>query len=990
MHLVRRTRRDVLRDKRGISASLPEAMAGAGLKAIIIAAVGGVIATGFAFWAVSTASADTSSGFQNANVAFEKAVHEADVVVGTDDSRVGLLRDLPDDKCEVQTWQGIEHDGATGLQVDIKTVDGVCTPTTPLHEAGSAKDSKELLFNIDEPVFTYANLGGREITFNAAGAATLTTGAKPDGTKASNWDDVRPYKVTMTLQSLSEDTAAAAKKSVSTGYTNVVAVTAAADGLRYVPAPSTDPIPGAVKITGIVRSTTHGTQYVGVREGAAVTFTGAICEARPTKVTVTYTQQSPVAAPAVSTTVNAQLTGAATTVHLGSIPNGSTGEVEVAASCIDEGVVVKDSLGYTQSIPATTLTVKQGASGAHVHELSWVKVSSLPTSFNVQWRIGATGFSTNTDQLKYTATNKVGSTLGIPIEYTVVAVIDRNVSPDAKATITTPFPKPAPSQVTATFTGANWTAVTCVPGSTPEYASRYHQQVGTSTAVSWTTLSEWGTSRQLRDVTTPEYARTVVEVQSRCVSAESGAQSAPAISATDAFYKPEALTVSAVRSTVAGSMYSGAREGIMALYSGGRCYGNTPTQVTMTWQPSGGLPEVKAEAGTQVLTGASYGYNLAGVANGSKGSLLVNTRCAVAPTSSQTAIGVARTSYTQPVPAPILTVKEGTSANQHVLNWTAVSSLPTTFQVSKRAAVGAENNAPAATSALTQTLNYAAGTNFGNKTDYSVKATVDTMTGTSPTQSITGQWPTTPAATGITWTHTGSSRADSKGNVTWNFSGTCPAGTTLNSRVLENRTGQSNGTYDTAVKKTTAWSAGTKSYAWAPSYALQGYSYGVGVDTQCVSNVTGLSSPVHNGQGANFTTPMAQPAAPRWNAINVWNGANTGGRPTYQTRSSCYYGTENVTGGCVSIRIDYITYCPAGSWVGWSNFTSTDWNPVSYNHPFGWGDYWLTGARRNVVYSNPAYQCFTSWVDNSGADTPQNPRTITSPYGANTTITVIP
>lgn len=983
MHLVRRTRRDVLRDKRGISASLPEALAGAGLKAIIIAAVGGVIATGFAFWAVSTASADTSSGFQNANVAFEKAVHEADVVVGTDDSRVGLLRDLPDDKCEVQTWQGMDRDGAIGLQVDIKTVDGICTPTTPLLEAGSAKDSKELLFNIEEPVFTYANLGGRELAFNASGVATLTTGAKPEGTKKSNWEDVRPYKVTMTLQSLSEDTAAAAKKSVSTGYTNVVAVTAAADGLRYVPAPSSDPIPGPLDITSVVRSETTGTAYAGAREGIVVTFTGGVCESGPTKVVVSYTQQSPSAASPVNTVRNGVLTGSQQKIHLGSVPNGSTGVVEATATCIDEGVVVKDSMGFTQRVPATVLTVKQSSVGNHVHNLSWVKVSSLPTLFTVAWKIGSTEFTKGTDQLAYAATNKVGSTLGVPIEYGVTAVVDRNMSPEAQASITTPLPKPPPTEVGAGPTGVGWQAVTCTPGSTAEYAARYYQQVGTSTAVNWGALTAWGTARQLKDVTTPGYGRSVYEVHSRCVSTESGAKSDVSVSDTDAFYEPEAVKVSAARSTTAGTLYSGAREGVVGMYSGGRCYGNTPTTITATW--NGQSPnrfDVKVEAGTKVLTGAAQSVHVAGVPNGSLGSLLINSRC----TAGTTGIGVARASYAQPVPAPVLSVKQGASVNQHVVSWTAVSSLPTTFKVSKTAQKGTENNSPAPTTALTQTFNYLAGTNYGNKTDYRVTATVESTAKMSLLESITGTWPATPTASTIAWKHTGSSRADSKGTVSWAFSGSCPAGTTLQSRLNENRSGKSDGKYDTAVKKTTAWGNGTRSYAWDPSYALQGYSYGVNVQVQCASNVTGLTSTITSAQSPYFTTPMAQPAAPVWYAYNYKDYI----RGTNWTWSTCYYGNEMPN--CPTMTVDYRTFCPSGSWVGWSNFTSITRYGAMYNHAFGWRDYWLLGGSTpmDVTYTNARYQCFTPWVDNAGADTPQNPRTLTSPAGANKVVTVRP
>ena len=684
MLFERRTPRDVLRDKRGISASIPEALAGVALKAIIIAAVGGLLAGGIAFWAQATASAETSSGFQNASVAFEKAVQEADVVVGTNANRVGLLRNLPNGTCEVQTWQARSHDGAVGLQVDIAAKAGVCAPTTKLHAAGSAKDSKEILFNIATPAFTYANLGGRAVAFNATGAGTLATGTKPAGTKKANWEDTRPYKVTMSLQSRNADTSAAAQKSVTTAYTNVVTITEAEDDLRYVPTPSTDPIPGPVKITSLTRSNVEGKDVGGGKEGVAVSFTGAVCKALPTKVTVSYAQQSPTAAAAVSSIIKAPRDGSQVTVHLGKVPNGSTGEVTVSAVCVEGGAASTDNGSFTQALPT-----------------------------------------------------------------------------------------------------------------------------------------------------------------------------------------------------------------------------------------------------------------------------------------------------------PATTVTQGTAANKHDVRWTAVSSLPTTYTVTKSAAFGTELDAPHVTSALTRTYTYAQGTTFANRTDYSVVASVGGDEVPASSASITTPWPATPAATGIKWTHTGTSPKIQKGVVKWNFDATCPAGTTLQSRVLENRTGQANGTYDTTAKATTAYTVNGKSYTWDPDYALQGYSYGVRVDSYCDSNVTPFNSAVQNVQSPYFTTPMAQPAKPVWDAYNHREMQ----RGTDRTWSTCFYGWEQPV--CPTMTIDYKTYCSPGSWVGWSNYTSSALSG-SYNHAFGWKDYWHVAGLTTMAatYSNPVYQCFTPWVDNTGPDTPENPRALTSPAGNSKVVTV--
>lgn len=538
--------RDVLRDKAGLSTSIIETLGGISLKMVVTVAVGGLLATLVAFWAVTTASAETSSSFQASSLGFEKAVEQSDIVVGIDDSRVGLLTDMPDNKCHVETWQGGSRDGGITLQRDIKMVDGACTSATPLLAVGAGETSQELLFGIDTPVFSYSNLGGREIAFDSTGASTLLTGMKPDDVKLADWDDVRPYKVTLKLDSLNKDTAAAAKKAVLAGFTNVINVTQAADDLRYVPAPSDAPIPGPIRITGVERSTTTGTAYLGEREGIAVTLAGGVCTSGSTKVNVSYTQQGPSAAPAVNTVLNAVLTGADTTVHLGSVRNGSSGAVEVAASCVDGGVVEKASTGYTQGIPATTLTVTQNAA-PEKHNLSWVAVSSLPTSYQVTWEAspaktpGSGDFGAFTG-LSTTVSHPVGATYGFTTTYAVTPTVDGVLAPPATKAVSNAWPAaPVASGMTYARTGAggqfvagnlNWSISGTCPAGTKPFARHVEDRAGVANTTSINTTptrtAAWATP-----YTSATWSPTVplqgypygVSVQTKCVSDVTGAES---------------------------------------------------------------------------------------------------------------------------------------------------------------------------------------------------------------------------------------------------------------------------------------------------------------------------------------------------------------------------------------------------------------------------------------------------------------------------------
>lgn len=524
-----RSYHEVLKDKAGLSTSLVETLGGMSLKMLGMVMAGGLLATLLTFWVVATSSADTSGSYQAAGIAFEKAVRESDVVIGGTDNRVGLLSDTADGKCTVQTWQAGSRNGRTTLNVDTKTVPGVCTPTTPLVALGAGDTSQELVFNIEAPVFSYGNLGGRAITFSAAGAPALATGTKPADVKVADWNDVRPYSVKLNLSTLDANTAQVTKKAELSGVTNVVNVTVAQDDLRYVPAPSTDPVPGPLRITGANRSTTVGTLYSNVREGIAITFTGAVCPSGPTKLTASYTQQNPSAAPAVSTVVSMPMTGAATTVNLGSTPNGSSGAVEVSATCTDGGVVERSTTGYTQPVPAPVINATQ-STPAEKHNVSWTQVSSLPTQYHLTWSSnnGRSGSADVSNLLSTSITQAQGTVYDYTTTYKVRATVGSVTGPDsAPDTLTNNWPVVAKPVLTNDDTGSNdnqvkwaWPAASCPAGTSPQYVARYwRNDTGVSGWTSATTYTYYtvNTSYQGYDYS--------VDAMARCYSPATGAVS---------------------------------------------------------------------------------------------------------------------------------------------------------------------------------------------------------------------------------------------------------------------------------------------------------------------------------------------------------------------------------------------------------------------------------------------------------------------------------
>jgi len=419
----------------------------------------------------------------------------------------------------------------------------------------------------------------------------------------------------------------------------------------------------------------------------------------------------------------------------------------------------------------------------------------------------------------------------------------------------------------------------------------------------------------------------------------------------------ELRIASVVRSQTIGTVYSGAREGVTVTFTGGVCAA-MPTTLNLTYtttSPTGVAPvNIVTE---RTLTGAASTIDLAGVPNASTGSVALTAACGVG-----SAIKDAAANYHQELPAPTLTAVVGSAPEQHQLTWTAVSSLASSFRPSWSSDFGGDD-AEAPTSNLAMTMRFAAGYTYGGTFTYVVTATVNGETAQSKPAKVTQAWPAAPAAQGITYTRTGYSGNFVSGTVKWSFATGCPAGTTLQAQQLENRTGQSNGTISSTVNYTGPWTASLTSVNWAPSYATQAYAYGMGVNTRCVSSTNGLISPVTAAQSANWITPWATPATPVWDAYNYRDWV----RGTNWTYSTC------LTAGCASMTVDYKTYCPAGTWVSWSNWISQSWTGGRFSHPIGYQDNWKLPDGSNaaaVYYMAAEYTCASPW----SAASPHSPQ----------------
>jgi len=421
---------------------------------------------------------------------------------------------------------------------------------------------------------------------------------------------------------------------------------------------------------------------------------------------------------------------------------------------------------------------------------------------------------------------------------------------------------------------------------------------------------------------------------------------------------PAPVNISGVaRSTTTGAVFGGVHEGITVTITGGECSdGSATTLVTkyVTSSPAGVADVSQTQA--PVLTGQAAQFDLAGVKNGAQGTVSVVAAC-----TGNTVTTEASQPYSQAVPVPTVSVAESNPFSTHVVSWNQVSSLGTAFTGSWAGNDGTSGTLPAvAMNASNVTVTHPAYGTYGVTDTYTVTATVAGQSATSSV-AISHAWPAIPKASAFARTENNLTPVNE--SLTWSFTTVCPVGTTIYAQSSEDRTGQANGTVSTTVHATSGYRANNRALTWNPAYALQGYDYGIHVSTECVITSTGAASATQSA-GYNFTSGMNTPGAPTWSSYNV-GGYNNNAANTHSTKSA----TCTSSSACGAyVIITYNPYCPAGSTVTGTSFTSTGWPGQDpslrgpFIHSWDWLDWWQgPGSTQTVQYTNAFYSCQTPW-----------------------------
>ncbi|QNE48671.1 hypothetical protein F1C58_16570 (plasmid) [Glaciihabitans sp. INWT7] len=555
-----RTRAQVLQNRTGgISVSIPDLMVSMIVRIIVLTGLVSAIGVMLFIFLSTTTSTQTSASFQASSLRFTAAVGKADIVkgLGTDTAVLMTTRTSPSgvESCDIVTWRDVQVNGVLTLVNDKASSAGKCDDSTPI-PAPSPVGRDALLANVTPSIFTFENVGGRSITFDSAGNATLAAAVAPAGVPAQDWADVRPQRVEMKLGADAKGLTTYARNAKMVGLTSVVNFAEAQPGSKYVPPAEPIVAPSAIGQVWVTRSATAGDIYGGVREGATVSFLGGICQDMPSLVTITWAPSSPAGQSPESATFSRVMNGNPTVFNMPRVRNGSEGEAQVSVKCDLANKPDEASALYTQTVPATSLTVANGTT-AEKHDLSWTPVSSLPTTFGVTWTAApvkptASGDEGSTTALAKTVTFPLGTTYGFATNYKVTPTVNGLDGNPAYGGVSNAWPAaPMASAITYTGTGSgakitdgsiSWGYAGACPAGTVSSSREIQNKIwnGTTGAVSTGnyTIGAFGTKTNA--VWNPTYALEGYPYQERvdtkCVSPVTGSQSKVSTAQSATFY----------------------------------------------------------------------------------------------------------------------------------------------------------------------------------------------------------------------------------------------------------------------------------------------------------------------------------------------------------------------------------------------------------------------------------------------------------------------
>lgn len=375
---------------------------------------------------------------------------------------------------------------------------------------------------------------------------------------------------------------------------------------------------------------------------------------------------------------------------------------------------------------------------------------------------------------------------------------------------------------------------------------------------------------------------------------------------TPATYAPGPVAFTITRSSTIGASYGGFHEGVMVNITTPASCGPYSVQYDLSWTPSTpGAPD-RSTSLTTFTSPAPVDFDQ--VPNGVTGTMQVTASCP--PSVQDGPDTVTSQDYTQPLPAPVLTVTaDPVTPNVHTLAWAPVSSMAsvgydTQMQQGDAGAwVDQQQALPNPDPTAGKTIAWPLGSTYGQQMNYRViPQLASTIGATSNEAGVLTPWP---AITGIDWaSHT--STGLNLTTVLTTYDG-CPAGTSAEYRQ---RVAENEGPWQT-------WSA----WGSTPSSTValaQGMKAQINGDVHCAYN-TAQYSPASSAPEFDWVQPITTaPGAPAITASNPDFGAtatvswSTTGCPT-NTTPRFQWQWQVTTNGAAG---------PWSGFTGWSAATS--------------------------------------------------------------------
>lgn len=274
----------------------------------------------------------------------------------------------------------------TNANCDLDDADATATKLTTTELTGISDDAQIVAFNEAGRDLHFHNF--QEVGLTSEDPDSQSTAERDPWFRDYEWEFSSPKTINLEADI---DLAVSTKQgALIVGNTNLATTSAGATSDVDPDAQLQKYKPGPVDFK-VARGTT-GTKVAGARESLRVSITD-IADCGPYNVTYKISVK-PTTSGAAKRSASVTAFGKPAAVEITNVPNGSVGTVAMTASCpkiVQDGAASTKSKSYTQTLPKPSLSGRKTGS-AHIHSVTWGKVSSLGITYRLEGKPGSQGW----------------------------------------------------------------------------------------------------------------------------------------------------------------------------------------------------------------------------------------------------------------------------------------------------------------------------------------------------------------------------------------------------------------------------------------------------------------------------------------------------------------------------------------------------------------------------------------------------------------------